>query len=66
MKEGIAKIGAMNEEIVPELAKQMGCPIRYAAEFAGVEQRALYMADIAHSALLTSSISLDQLGLAEL
>ncbi len=51
MKEGIAKIGAMNDEIVPELAKQMGRSIRYAGEFAGIEERAFYMADIAHSVL---------------
>lgn len=51
VKAGIAKIGNMSDEIVPELARQMGRPIRYGGEFAGFEERALYMADIAHSSL---------------
>ena len=33
VKAGVAAIGAMNEEIVPEIAWQMGRPIRYGGEF---------------------------------
>jgi len=42
---------AMNDEIVPELAWQMGRPIRYGGEFGGVRERTDYMAKIAESAL---------------
>ena len=48
---GVAAIGAMNEEIVPEIAWQMGRPIRYGGEFGGFNERASYMADIAIDAL---------------
>ena len=48
---GVAKIGQMNDEIVPELAWQMGRPIRYGGEFGGFNERATYMADIAQEAL---------------
>ena len=37
---------AMNQEVVPEIAQQMGRPVRYGGEFRGVEERARYM--IAH------------------
>ncbi len=42
---------AMNDEIVPELAWQMGRPIRYGGEKRGLEERARYMASIAEEAL---------------
>jgi acyl-CoA reductase-like NAD-dependent aldehyde dehydrogenase len=45
---------AMNEEIVPELAWQMGRPIRYGGEKRGVEERARYMIGIAEAALAPS------------
>lgn len=48
---GIARLGEMNEEIVTELAWMMGRPVRYGGEFKGVQERALYMADIAENAL---------------
>ncbi|MFK7761702.1 MAG: aldehyde dehydrogenase family protein [Roseobacter sp.] len=48
---GVAKIGAMNDDIVPELAHQMGRPIRYDGEFGGFNERASYMARIAKDAL---------------
>ncbi len=48
---GVAAIGALNDEIVPELAWQMGRPVRYGGEFGGFNERATYMADIAESAL---------------
>ena len=42
---------AMNDEIVPELAWQMGRPIRFGGEKGGLEERARYMASIAEAAL---------------
>lgn len=42
---------AMNDEIVPELAWQMGRPIRFGGEKRGVEERARYMIDLAAEAL---------------
>ena len=51
VQAGVAAIGAMNEEIVIELAYQMGRPVRYGGEFGGFEERANYMAKIAGEAL---------------
>ncbi len=48
---GVARVGAMNDEIVPELAWQMGRPIRYGGEFGGFEERSTYMAKIAEGSL---------------
>jgi acyl-CoA reductase-like NAD-dependent aldehyde dehydrogenase len=42
---------AMNQEVVPELALQMGRPVRYGGEFRPVEERVRYMVDIAEEAL---------------
>jgi len=47
----VQAIGAMNDEIVPELAWQMGRPIRYGGEFGGVQERAERMAELAVDAL---------------
>ncbi|WP_299504537.1 aldehyde dehydrogenase family protein [uncultured Roseobacter sp.] len=49
--EGVANVGAMNDKIVPELAWQMGRPIRYGGEFGGFDERARHMAGIAEEAL---------------
>lgn len=49
--QGVANIGAMNDEIVPELAWQMGRPVRYGGEFGGFNERAQHMAQIAENAL---------------
>jgi len=51
VRAGIARLRAMNDEIVPELAWQMGRPVRYGGEIGGVEERAYHMADIAEAAL---------------
>jgi len=51
VKAGVAKIGEMNDQIVEELAWQMGRPVRYGGEFGGFHQRASHMADIAESSL---------------
>jgi acyl-CoA reductase-like NAD-dependent aldehyde dehydrogenase len=42
---------AMNDEIVTELAWQMGRPVRFGGEKGGVEERTRYMVDIAEAAL---------------
>lgn len=49
--KAVEKVGAMNDEIVPELAWQMGRPVRYGGEFGGFNQRSQYMAEIAERAL---------------
>jgi acyl-CoA reductase-like NAD-dependent aldehyde dehydrogenase len=48
---GVEMLGEMNNEIVTELAWQMGRPIRYNGEFGGVSERSSYMASIASEAL---------------
>ncbi len=42
---------AMTDEIVPEIAWQMGRPVRYGGEFGGVKERTNYMVEIAEAAL---------------
>jgi acyl-CoA reductase-like NAD-dependent aldehyde dehydrogenase len=56
---GVAAVGAMNDEIVPELARMMGRPVRYGGEFGGFTERASYMADIAEEALADIRIADD-------
>jgi len=51
VQAGVANVGAMNDAIVPELAHQMGRPVRYGGEFGGFNERATYMAGIASEAL---------------
>jgi acyl-CoA reductase-like NAD-dependent aldehyde dehydrogenase len=51
VQAGVANVGAMNDDIVPELAHQMGRPVRYGGEFGGFNERATYMAEIAEDAL---------------
>ena len=51
VKAGVKAIGKMNDEIVLEIAHQMGRPIRYGGEFKGFEERANYMATIAQDSL---------------
>ena len=51
VEAGVARLTAMAGEAVPELAWQMGRPIRYGGEFGGVNERAGYMASIAGEAL---------------
>src|SRR5690554_8112721 len=48
---GVAAVGEMNDEIVPELSQMMGRPVRYGGEFSGFEERARHMASIARQAL---------------
>ncbi len=42
---------SMKDEIVPEMALQMGRPVRYGGEFGPFEERIRYMVDIADEAL---------------
>ena len=42
---------AMNQEVVPEIAEQMGRPVRYGGEFRGFEERVRYMVRIAEQSL---------------
>ena len=46
---------AKNDEIVPELAWQMGRPVRYGGERRGVEERARHMIAIAEESLAPSA-----------
>ena len=57
---GVAEVGNMNDEIVPELAHMMGRPIRYGGEFGGFNERATHMAEIATSALAPIEVSDDK------
>jgi acyl-CoA reductase-like NAD-dependent aldehyde dehydrogenase len=56
---GVAAIGAMNDEIVPELAHMMGRPVRYGGEFGGFNERASHMAAIAGEALADIAVGED-------
>ena len=56
VRDAVARIGERNDDIVPELAWQMGRPVRYGGEFGGFTERACYMADIAAQALAPISI----------
>jgi acyl-CoA reductase-like NAD-dependent aldehyde dehydrogenase len=51
VRAGVARLGEMTEEVVPELARMMGRPVRYGGEFGGTDERASHMADIADEAL---------------
>ncbi|WP_299937444.1 aldehyde dehydrogenase family protein [uncultured Pelagimonas sp.] len=57
---GVAAVGAMNDEIVPELAHMMGRPVRYGGEFGGFNERASHMADIAAESLADISVGEDE------
>ena len=51
VRAGVARLGEMNADVVPELAWMMGRPVRYGGEFGGVNERTSYMATIAEEAL---------------
>ncbi|MGC9370019.1 MAG: aldehyde dehydrogenase family protein [Paracoccaceae bacterium] len=57
---GVAAVGAMNDEVVPELAHMMGRPVRYGGEFGGFNERASYMAEIAQEALANIEVGEDE------
>ncbi len=56
---GVAKVGEMNDVIVPELAGMMGRPVRYGGEFGGFNERASHMAAIAQEALADIEVGED-------
>ena len=58
---GVAAIGAMNDDIVPELAQMMGRPVRYGGEFGGFEERASHMAKIAKDSLADIEVGEDEI-----
>lgn len=47
----LSAMGAMNREIVPEIAWQMGRPVRYGGEFRSLAERVLATVDLAPAAL---------------
>jgi acyl-CoA reductase-like NAD-dependent aldehyde dehydrogenase len=49
--KGVARLNEMTDEVVPELAWQMGRPVRYGGEFKGFNERSNYVAAIAADAL---------------
>jgi len=49
--KGVARLNEMAEDVVKELAWQMGRPVRYGGEFKGFNERSNYVASIAHDAL---------------
>ena len=51
VRAGVRKLVGMNDEIVRELAWQMGRPVRFGGEMGGVVERAEYMAAIAEEHL---------------
>ncbi|SHL64914.1 Acyl-CoA reductase [Roseovarius marisflavi] len=57
---GVAAVGEMNDEIVPELAHMMGRPVRYGGEFGGFNERASHMALIAKDALADIAVGEDE------
>ncbi|WP_417722120.1 aldehyde dehydrogenase family protein [Salipiger sp.] len=56
---GVAAVGDMNDEIVPELARMMGRPTRYGGEFGGFRERSEYMAGIAAETLADIEVADD-------
>ncbi|MCB1340431.1 MAG: aldehyde dehydrogenase family protein [Pseudooceanicola sp.] len=56
VEAGVARLTEMQDEVVPELAWQMGRPVRYGGEFRGMNERASYMASIADRALAPIAI----------
>ncbi len=59
VQKAVSEVGAMNDEIVPELAHMMGRPVRYGGEFGGFEERATHMANIARDALADIEVGED-------
>ncbi len=49
--KGVSRLNEMVDEVVPELAWQMGRPVRYGGEFRGFNERSNYVATIAADAL---------------
>ncbi len=56
---GVAALGRMSDQVVPELAWMMGRPVRHGGEFSGVDERASHMAAIAAEALADIEVGED-------
>lgn len=54
--KAIDALEAMNDEIVPEIARMMGRPVRYGGEIGGVKERASYMIEVSEQALAPTVI----------
>ncbi|MCV0429464.1 MAG: aldehyde dehydrogenase family protein, partial [Roseibium sp.] len=50
-EKALAALQAMNDEVVPEIAWQMGRPVRFGGELGGVVERTEYCASVAEQAL---------------
>ncbi|MCP4823876.1 MAG: aldehyde dehydrogenase family protein [Shimia sp.] len=57
---GVTAVGAMNDQIVPEIANMMGRPVRYGGEFGGFNERASHMAKIAEESLADIQVGEDE------
>ena len=51
MLDFLRELLSLNQQIVPELAQQMGRPVRYGGEMRGVEERVKHCVDTAEAAL---------------
>jgi acyl-CoA reductase-like NAD-dependent aldehyde dehydrogenase len=51
VKAGVARLNAMKDQVVEELAWQMGRPTRFGGEYGGVNARTEYMCEIAKKTL---------------
>ena len=49
--KGVARLNEMADVVVPELAWQMGRPVKYGGEYRGFNERSNYVASIAADAL---------------
>ncbi|MEM6415404.1 MAG: aldehyde dehydrogenase family protein [Pseudomonadota bacterium] len=58
VRQAVDALGKMNDQIIPELAWQMGRPVRYSGEFGGVKERADHMIGIAQTALRSIDVEL--------
>ncbi|MBT7581620.1 MAG: aldehyde dehydrogenase family protein [Kordiimonadaceae bacterium] len=56
VKAAVSKLEDMNDEIVTELAHQMGRPVRYGGEIGGVKERTEHMCSIAEENLAPTII----------
>lgn len=51
VQAGLGALNGMKDQVVEELARQMGRPVRYGGEFGGMNERAAHMIGIAAEAL---------------
>lgn len=56
VKDAVARLNAMKDRVVEELAWQMGRPTRYGGEFGGVNARTEYMSEIAAKTLAPTMV----------